>query len=156
MSDPLRLQILDALAAVLEAIRVPDGYRNTVATVEFTAREPTDQAARSGARPWIGIVPQGEDNTDICGNSTMEWTVQLLAFVDCTKSARGVAEGCASIANDIRRAIYEDPTLNVEGVLGVRIKRRQGSEGNPQSAQEGVAAIVLELAIKFEESVTAE
>ena len=81
--------------------------------------------------------------------------MQLLAYVDAPKTLAGNAETCAEITNDIRRALYTDPQIGTEGVLGVRITGRQGSEGSPQAAQDGIAAVALDIVVKFEESMTA-
>ena len=155
MADTLRHTILDAMKTTLEGITVASGYRNTVVTVEFAARPWNEIETSHTKRPYIGIIPQREDIFDEPSLIRVDWNVQLVAHV--TPSARTTAammNACEDIVADIRKALYTSGNggnLNVDGVSFIKIIGRQGSEGEPEAAQENVASVMLDTIIRFYE-----
>jgi len=168
MTDPLRLQILDALVDAIECIDGTGSWRNTVATAAIEARGFDDPDVQATAvKPWVGIVPQKDQASDEpFGSRYVAWPIDVLAHFDvATKTARGIAAACEEMRSDIRRAIYgynavteavesDAPgDLGIEGVVSARVSDTDDSTAAVQAATDGVASVSIRVVIEFVEEV---
>ena len=155
MATPLRKQVLDALKTTHEGITSANGYNTDVDTVEFAARAWDELATKPGARPWIGIVPQRSDYEDQIGYVDVTLNIDLLCHVTSTKTALAVMQTNSELLRDIRKALYTDPTLGVDGVIWTKVVGMDGSDASPLAAQEGIASMVVSIQVLYQEELDA-
>lgn len=147
----IRYDILVAYKAALEGIATPT-YNNTVNTVTFEARDPSEPAVGTAARPWIGIVPQEERWSDHPGQARVIWPIHAAVYFEVvTRTALAIAEACSDWTADMRKALYSDGDLGIAGVVRVSITNRVGSEGSVSAVQEGRGVVLIKSEVEFEE-----
>lgn len=154
MSTPLRQQILDALVARFETIKTSNGYNTTITTVEVAARGWDELRTRSDLRPWLGIVPQREIYEDLPGYTQTTWSLDVIVHqtADAHTSA-AILEANSGVVADVRKVLYANPQLGIDGVISSRIVSRDGSEGSPAAVQGAIASVLINIEVSFEEAI---
>ncbi len=158
MADTIRQDILEAAVEMFEDITVANGYRNTIVSAEVLAKCHDDPTIGKEGLPWIGIVPQDEIITDESfGNNKVDWPITILSHfhIDQPGTATTLIAACTNMFTDIRRTVYENPTLGVEGVILTKITSRIGSEGSDEAVRLGRGSLMVKLVVRFLESVSA-
>ena len=153
MTDSLRKDILDGLKARLEAITAANGYRRTITTVAYEAKDWGEVPA--SARDWIGIVPQSEAFEDFPGHVKSTWDIDLVCHLTpSAATALAIMTANVDMMTDIRRKLMvAPPNLDVDGVHLCRVASRQGTEGDPAAVHDGVASTVVRIQVVFEEGL---
>lgn len=153
MADPIQTQILDALVSIMQSIRVSNGYRTDVEHVEVAARD-WGECVESLPYPWLGIVPYEAPVTEYPSRLEYEWRMNIISHqVSTAKDADGLIAKVHPIQEDIRNAIYEDPTLGVDGVIYARVTETESTEAHPQAAIEGLASTRTGISVLYEEDL---
>ena len=160
MADVIRLDILEAIKEMFEDITVANGYRNTITTVEMVTRCHDDPNIGVDGLPWIGFVPQKEIISDTSfGENRVDWPIWVLSHFHLVTSgvatALNLATACSNMFTDIRRKIYENPTLGVEGVTSTRVTGRIGSEGSAEAVRLNRGSVQVDMMVRFREDVDA-
>ena len=156
MPDPIRKQILDELETRLEAITAANGYVNTIDTVEIGITNADNVGP--GERPWIGIIPQNEVWQDIAGHIVeIQWAIDLVLFIEpTTKTTASVADGLASWAADIRKALYAAPSnFSVDGMIAAKVVGIKTNAGVPEDAVQNLGASAISIVVEFQEVTSA-
>jgi hypothetical protein len=155
MADTIRKLILDALKTSLEGITVANGYHTDVTTVEIAAK-PWNEVPPDDM-PWIGIIPDVAAPTDQIGYVDYEWTINLLAHqIAASTTPIAVSEACDNIRNDIRKCLYSvNPSLDVDGVILIRMGTDEASEGAPEASAAALASSLIPIIVLYQEAITA-
>lgn len=153
MADPKHLDIIEAINGLMVGITTANGFRTNVQKVEYCARSWDEQ--ESFPRPWIGIVPQTSQYTDMPGRVEIVWDIDIIAHITPTAATpHAIALAIGNFVTDIRRALLAtDGNLGVDDVHYVRIVSAQNSEGSEEAALENVATGVVRLQVKYFEEV---
>jgi len=147
----IRNDILAAVKTAFEGIATPT-YNNTVNTVVFEARDPSEPNVGAAVRPWVGIVPQEERWTDHPGQVRVIWPLHIIICFDvAVRTDAAMAAACSDWTADARKALYSDGDLGIAGVVRVSITGRVGSEGVVSAVQEGRGAVLIKAEVEFEE-----
>jgi hypothetical protein len=148
----IRDDIIDAYVSMLTDITVANGYSLTVKTVEVASRGWDEMKTRPDLRPWMGVVPHEEVFTEFPSYVDSELPIDIEVYQTASaRTAAAVQQANSDVVADIRKALYEDPQLGVNGVVRARLVRASSSTAHPQAAQEGVASVLVSTTVLFEE-----
>lgn len=155
MPDSTRKDILDALTSRLAGITTGNGYRRSVVTVAYEAKDWAEVPA--SLRDWVGIVPQSEAYQDFPGHVQSTWSIDLISHLTpSAATADAIMEAIVDHATDLRRALMTSPSnLAVDGVHYVRLASRRGTEADPEAVAQSVATCVHTIEVVFEETLAA-
>lgn len=154
MTDSLRKDIIEGLQTRLQAILVSSGYRRTITTVDFAAKDWSEVS--DDERDFIGIVPQRETLSDHPSHIQSNWSIDLVCHLTpSAATSAAIMQANVDLMTDVRRTLCTAPAnLGVEGVHYVRVASRAGTEGDPAAVAQGVASTVIGLEVVFEEGLT--
>lgn len=150
----IRESIVTNMQTVMSGITVANGFNLDIVTVELAGRAWDETETRDAARPYIGLLPQRERHQERPGHLEVFWDWLIVAHA--TPSDRTLATNaalCSDITADIRKALYESPSLGLNDVIRVSLTGRMGSEGSPQAAQEKVASVEHNVTVHFIEGI---
>lgn len=150
MADPIRTQIIDSLKSLMASILVANGYRVDVGTVEVAARD-WGECISILPDPWVGIVPYESRVTEYPSRLEHEWRMNIITHSKTpTKDSEDVIDTLHAIQDDVERAIYQDPTLGVDGVIFARLTDAEASEPHPQAAIEQIGSTRTGITVLYE------
>ena len=151
MANRMHEQIMDTLATKLAAISTGSGYDITVATVEQSAKDTVE--VPSSLYPWIGIVYSRTDyEHKATGFLDGTMTINLLSHVSGTTSAI-LTNKLSDLENSIRKAIYDDSVLGLEGMIYTRVVSKETNESDPGSLEPGERAGTMLMVIECKYTV---
>lgn len=157
MADPIRLSILNAIKTALEGIDGSGFWRTTMTTVEIAAKALDDDEIRTGTMPYAVIIPQEEDVRAMAfAKHRVTWPIDVLVYFEpSARTAAAMANDCMETTTDVRRALTADPTLGVEGVVELRLRKRAGSEAVEEAIQVARGWVSVRAEVFFIESMGA-
>ena len=143
MGTPALSLIATALQARLEGITVAGGYRTTVATVESVVRPPEDVG-----KPWIGWFFDASDDsvTEPFDTGVRKQRVTVVGYVDGGGSVAARRTAVLALDDDIKVALYGDPTLSGSAWTVSPISHESNATGTPAEEDDfGVVVHVAEI-----------
>lgn len=143
MASPNRRAILADLESTLKGIRIANGYRSDIATVELVAR--TFAEARAPVRPYIGIVPGRESwayQPFACVR--VDFTVQLVCHVQIDRDRDLMLDALNDLLDDIVAVLSVDTTRGGSATM-TTVSTVESDEGAP----EGGASMVIGLSVVY-------
>lgn len=152
----IRGDILAAYKTALESITIANGYNTDVETVEYGVRNFNEVKTRPGLRCWIGIGPTRENLTDrACNQIDSRWEIQLLVHQSAgSRALSDVVDANSKIVADIRKALYSEPALGVDGVIQVSITGVETNDASPEAGQHKAATCAVITSVLFVEEVS--
>ena len=112
--------IINSLTTILEAITTANGYSQTVGSVLDASEHFVDLSGVDF--PHISIFEGGEDTDEKLGGTTVDYSmgVSLRCYCQTDENEEGL-ESVRLIKDDVKEAIYDNPTLGHADVILAKV-----------------------------------
>jgi hypothetical protein len=146
MSNPMS-NAFDALKSTLESITVANGYSVEVDTVEYAAS--VHDSVPGEKMPYIGIVPIGDDWTDMPTEERIAVRValvchQLIGSIDGEQAMLKSTD----LKFDIHDALYNDRNLGEDDMF-VMMRSSQDTVSDVEAQEEKTVTTVMQIEMRL-------